>query len=98
MVAAQLAQLMPVSPNSTRAVGTAKPAPRICAMICERRASLGSKVTAAWSFAKFTLASDTPGSFFRTRSTVAAQLAQVIPATGIWRVWMDIGSSVKCEG
>ena len=79
MVAEQLAQVMPVMARSTLAVGTEYPASWIWRTICGSATAFGSKVTAACSLAKLTRTSSTPASFFTTRSTVAAQLAQVMP-------------------
>ena len=62
--------------------------------------SPGSKVTVAFSVARLTLALSTPSALPMARSTLATQLAQVMPVTGSSTVvsWSLIGVSVVVRG
>ncbi|OQA17188.1 MAG: hypothetical protein BWY63_02486 [Chloroflexi bacterium ADurb.Bin360] len=68
--------------SSASPVAMPYPARSIRAVIVERSTSAGSKTTVARSEERFTTASCTPACFFKPRSTVATQFAQVMPVMG----------------
>ncbi len=99
MVAAQPAQVIPVTGSSTRAVATSYPTSRIVRTISSSRTRSGSKATDAFSEAKFTLAPVTPSSSSRLRSIVAAQFAHDIPVTrsSTFLIPMTFSRSEECQ-
>ena len=90
---------MPVTARSTVSVRTPYPASWTAAASASGEVALASNRTVARSVARLTVASCTPGTAARARSTRPTQAAQVRPSTAsVARLAARVGTAVSAGG